>query len=225
MLKITNLLRTRATALAAAGMVAGAIALAASPAHATLEIRLQSGGSTYTQSGSSPLTVTKAIGDFSVTVNTGLASSTPELDLSSSDFNSTGAGTLVVTLSENGLTGLTGLQAWLSQFSGNFSGGPATVTLKTYVDNSNTLLGTGTLLSSFTETTTPFAVSQTKDATTSAPFALTDVLTITTRGASQFSLDGSVTGDAPHVPEPASLAIMASALLGFTVLAHRRRRV
>jgi hypothetical protein len=86
-----------------------------------------------------------------------------------------------------------GSAGWLTQFSGNFISGAATVTLQTYLDNSNTLLATTTLLSTLTATTT---------------------------GAAHVSLDASLT----DAPEPASLAILGSALAGLGTLARRRKR-
>jgi hypothetical protein len=216
--------------LLAAVAAAGGVACAASPAHAGLEIELQSAGTSYFQSGTSPLVVNHAIGNFTTTVNTGVAANAPSLDLSSADISSTAGGTLVITLSENNLTSPVGLQNWLSQFSGNFSGGAATVSLKTYLDDSNTLLGTATPLSSFTASSSPFSMSNTKGAVASAPFSITDVLTIITPGAELLSLDASVTdasggGNGPNVPEPASLVLLGTALLSFAVLGQWRRRV
>jgi hypothetical protein len=153
-------------------------------------------------------------------VNTGTATSAPALDLSSVDISSSAGGTLVITLSADGYMAPVGSAGWLTQFSGNFISGAATVTLQTYLDNSNTLLATTTLLSTLTATTTPFALSEFVGATTVSPYALTEVLTITTTGAAHVSLDASLT----DAPEPASLAILGSALAGLGTLARRRKR-
>jgi hypothetical protein len=199
-----------------------AIALASSPAYAGLEIQLQSDGQTYTQTGAngSPLTVIQSIGNFSTTVNTGNATTAPALDLSSVDISSSAGGTLVVTLSANGFTSPQGAATWLSQFTGNFPTGSATVTLQTYLDTTDTLLGTGTLLSTLTASSTPFSLSDLEAASTDGPFALTEVLTITTNGSAFMSLDGSV---ADAVPEPASLTMLGSSLIGLFYTTRRKR--
>jgi hypothetical protein len=199
-----------------------AIALASTPAHAGLEIQLQSGGQTYTQTGASgsPLVVNQSIGNFSTTVDTGNATNAPALDLSSVDISSSAGGTLVVTLSANGFTSPLGAATWLSQFTGNFPTGSATVTLQTYLDTSDTLMGTGTLLSTLTSSSTPFSLSDLVAASTDGPFALTEVLTITTNGSAFMSLDGSV---ADAIPEPASMTLLGSSLIGLFYTTRRKR--
>jgi hypothetical protein len=199
-----------------------AIALASSPAYAGLEIQLQSGGNTYTQSGGSPLVVNQSIGNFTTTVDIGTATNTPALDLSSVDVSSSTGGTLIITLSGNDFTSPNGAATWLSQFSGNFGSGLATVTLQTYLDSSNTLLGTATLLSTLSASTTPFSLSDIVAASNGVPFALTEVLTITTTGPALLSLDASV-ADGP-IPEPASIALLGSSLIGVSIAARRKRK-
>ena len=92
----------KASALATVASVL--VAVAANPAQATLEIQLQSGATTYNQSGASPLVVSQSIGNFITSVDIGTATNAPAIDLSSVDLSSTAGGTLVVTLSADGFT-------------------------------------------------------------------------------------------------------------------------
>jgi hypothetical protein len=191
-------------------------------AHAGLEMELQSGGNIYTQSsGGGPLTVVQTIGNFTSAVEIGTTTATPSIDLASVDVSSSAGGTLVVTFSANDFTTSTGAANWLSQFSGNIIFGSATVTQQTYLDSTNTLLGTDTPLGTLSSSITPFGLSDVAEATISGPFAITEIFTITTLGAAQVSLDGSVV----YAPEPASLALLGAGMLGLAAFSRRKGTV
>jgi hypothetical protein len=159
---------------------------------------------------------------FTTSINTGTTTSTPSIDLSSVNITSTSAATLVVKFTETGLTQPAGLSKWLSQFTGNWNGGSATVELKTYLDTGNTAFGTTTLLGDLTSAATPFSSSVLTSAGGAVPFSLTEVLTITAGAAGEhFSLDGSISA----VPEPASLAILGASMVGLSVVRRRKSKV
>jgi hypothetical protein len=203
-------------------VISVAAVCSSAPARAGLEMELQSGGDTYTQSSAgSPLTVVQTIGNFTSAVEIGTTTIAPSIDLASVDVSSSAGGTLVVTFSANGFTTSTAAANWLSQFSGNIIFGTATVTQQTYLDTTDTLLGTDTPLGTLTASTTPFGLSDVAEATTPGPFAITEIFTITTPGATQVSLDGSVV----YAPEPASLALLGAGMLGLAAFTRRKSRV
>jgi hypothetical protein len=188
-----------------------------------LGIRLQeSGFSDLTvTSTTNPLVVNQAYGTFSTNVEVNNVVLNPlSIDLGSTNVSTATAGTLTITGSVQNLVSPVGALEFLSQFSGNFTGGVGSVHLATYLDNTNTLFGTGTLLSTLGSTASPFSLSELRPGTSAAPFALTEVLTITTTGAAVLSLDGSIL----TLPEPGSLALFAGVLGGLVLTGRSKRK-
>lgn len=174
-----------------------------------------------TTSATDPLIVSQPFGTFSTNVEVNNVVTDPlSIDLGSTNVSTSTPGTLVITASVSGLTAPIGLEQFLTQFSGNFSGAVTSVSLQSFVDDTNTLFGTGTPLDSLSSSNSPFSKSSLDAAATVNPFALTEVLTVTTSGAASLSLDASITA----VPEPASLALFGTAFAGLVALRRRRRK-
>ena len=147
----------------------------------------------------------------------------PLLDISS--FNATvgaGGGALTVLLSVTGLTGPAGLQTFLNSIGGTNSAAGTTVTTQAFLSNANLAFcaqGCGTAISpaivmsgaAFSGLTSGSALLG------SGPFAITLAVTIDSHGIA----DTTSFNDSLALPEPASLSLLGSGLLGFG-MAFRR---
>ncbi len=159
---------------------------------------------------------------FTTSSDTGIGE--PSLiDLSSVDVSFKSGSAVVVKFTETGLTSSVP-KGWLTQFSGSWFGGTASVELKTYLDTSDTAFGTGTLLSDLKTTSPLFALSGASGPAGGGLFSITEVLTIKVikvtngRTGEVFSLDGMVI----DAPEPSSIGLLS---VGLVPLALRRRWV
>ena len=198
--------------------------IAAPAAHSAVLLMVD--GTAVTDNGAGDLNASTGVitysggaANFNVAVNTGISTSSPLIDLSNVLATSTGSGSIIIKLTSTGLTSPVGGQNWLSQFTGSYSGGSASITAQTYIDTSNVAFGTGTLLGSFIASNTPFALSSVNLGGGTTPFSLTEVVTVTANGAGRnFSLDTQLS----LVPEPVSMALLGVSLIGLGVLRLRR---
>jgi hypothetical protein len=174
--------------------------------------------------------VVKNYGTFktNVEVNT-LVTNPLSIDLSSTDVSTNAAGTLTIIASATGLNTPIGLTQFLSQFSGNYNSGATSVKFQTYISNSNIMFSTDTLLNSLSATDAHFASSGTNSTTTTDPFAITEVVTITTSGKATITFDGSIAAanriaTAPEIDAGSGAAAIALLLGVLGLVSDRRRR-
>jgi|GEM_PF-1795280 hypothetical protein len=145
------------------------------------------------------------------------------LDSSSMNVAADATGTLTVYVSETGITAPapTGLAEFISAFTENMLMGPITVTESTYLDAANGLYALTTPLGGTTFPPLPIGQPVVQTATADAgagPYSVTAVYQIAASGVGSDNATIDVS-----VPEPASLALFGTALLGLAWFDRRRR--
>jgi hypothetical protein len=222
----------RKMVLLAAGVLVLAIPLAA----AAVSVRLTSGAITVTcddgdlscdlNPAAGAVTFIGAVGTFTVNVTTAITEpalgsvSFAWIDLNSVNVSG-GPGTLKIEASHTGYTGplVGGIYPGLLSVGGTTSPG-GSVVFSGYLDSTNTLFGTGTLLGTLGPFGPPaYSASIPVAAATGAPFALTLVADITHAAAGATSFDFELR---PQVAEPGMLSLFGIGL-GSVLVAGRRR--
>ncbi|MGA8028648.1 MAG: PEP-CTERM sorting domain-containing protein [Bryobacteraceae bacterium] len=211
-----------------------AIALPAAFASTTDEISLtESGFATMTASSGTGLVSFNniAYGDFVANTVTGTGSpifNEPDLNLQTvnvSAMNLSSSKTLTIELTETGLTGLSNPFLFSNAFTGILNG-VTSEKLTTYIDPSNTAFGTAHMLATTTFTAQGSnANNQLVSGPTTSPFSETEII-VATFGATSGkpdSLDSSILIQSA-VPEPASLALIGTGLLGLAFVRRRAAR-
>jgi hypothetical protein len=194
-----------------------------------LSLQLTSGAATATVNdpgNTGAVVFSGAFANFLLNVSVGLSDpllgslSAPHMDLNSVTVANAVGGTLTIALTDTGFTGAGGLVSFMNQIGGTLV--PGTLSVKTYLDASDTPFGLATLLTSQSFTNGAFSGTATGAGLTgNSPYSLTQVITLQLTGGASASFDS----DLQTTPLPAALPLFASGLgaLGFAAFRRKRR--
>jgi PEP-CTERM motif len=196
-------------------------------AHADLSVSLNNGvPQTLSGNGHLAFDLTSGTVNASGTANGETFLNTPaSMDLSAFTITSSGPGTETLIFSMNNINSPVGLGTISELITGSFSFGSNTVSYTTYGSNSNTLYSSLPLTPAPDAHTGTVGLggSSTGSFTATAPYSLTEVLTInfTSAGSVNLSSDSRASF---AVPEPSSMAMAGLGALGFIAYGLRRRK-
>jgi hypothetical protein len=166
------------------------------------------------------VTVSQSLGDFYVTTGLSkpiLTGGDPLMDLNTLNvLMSGGAHTLTIAFSDTGFD-ISGGRLTM-EYGGSLSGAGASFEHSAYYDTGNALFGQSTLIGTAGSGSGAFSGAVDGGWSPNGPYSVTEILTLKGgSGMTVFSGDFEV-----NVPEPATLALLGFALLGFAVVYRRR---
>jgi hypothetical protein len=190
-------------------------------------ITIEDGGAGDFSPNAGEIIFSGTIGMFDTNIVTGVTmpkiggASFPMMDLSALEVNSLGGnGTLSIMFSEVGFGPLaSGLNGFVTSVSNNTLLGSSTINFNTYYDESNTLFGQASQISSLSLNSNGTA-SASSFILPSDPFSLTSVINLSVSGMTNMIVSQKIV----PAPEPGTLLMLGSGLMGIAFYARRKRK-